>query len=261
MLYLDYMKQKIENRVVYAIEFPDNYVYVGLTKNLKNRFKQHLSPHHRSYVYKHILKTSLTPKLIKLEIDLNENDAKVKEFQYLKEYSNKNWHIINKAKPGSLGGSIIKHTKLACISDAKKYKTKREWYEKSPSSYDAARRNKWLNDCCSHMIIKRKINGYWSKNICNLESKKFTSKTEWQKKSSTSYSVARKNGWLLELSKHMQKQKKENGFWTKERCIIDAKKYNTRNNWRIKSSSASSIASKNGWLEECCSHMLILRKK
>ena len=40
-------------------------VYIGLTYNIKNRYRRHLTDK-RSSVYKHIQKTNLTPKYIVL---------------------------------------------------------------------------------------------------------------------------------------------------------------------------------------------------
>lgn len=259
-------KQKISNygnrykRMVYSFEFPNRYVYVGLTYNMTKRKAQHLSPHNKSYVYKHMIKTHTKPKLKKLTDYIDAEKAKQLEGIFLLNYSKKNWHILNKAKTGALGGNIVKHTKTACINDAKKYKSRREWYEKSASSYDAARRNKWLNECCVHMCPLKNPNGYWTKERCVKDAKKYLTKSEWQYKSKTSYGISSKNKWLNECCVHMKLMHKKNGYWTKERCAEDAKNYSTRNDWRINSSSASTIASKNGWLNECCTHMINCRK-
>jgi hypothetical protein len=45
--------------------------------------------------------------------------------------------------------------------------------------------------------------------------------------------------------------------WTKEAVIGDAQKYSTRSEWR-KASHAYSIAHRNGWIDEACSHMTVL---
>lgn len=49
------------------------------------------------------------------------------------------------------------------------------------------------------IIMKKK----WTKEGCAEESKKYKTRTEWKKKSSGSYRVAYKNGWLGELCSHM----------------------------------------------------------
>ena len=49
--------------------------------------------------------------------------------------------------------------------------------------------------------------------------------------------------------------------WTKEECLKDSKKYRTRRKWADASKSAYNSAQRNGWLKECCQHMLILKGK
>lgn len=43
-------------------------------------------------------------------------------------------------------------SKSVCKKDAAKYKTKSEWCIFSKAGYQAAYRNNWLDECCSHMI-------------------------------------------------------------------------------------------------------------
>jgi hypothetical protein len=43
-------------------------------------------------------------------------------------------------------------------------------------------------------------------------------------------------------------------FWTKDRCIEDAKKYKSRAEWK-KSSQSYAAAQKSGWIDECSKHM------
>lgn len=48
-------------RCIYACEFCDNYVYIGLTNNIRQRIKQHLRDS-KSCIFKHIEETGLMPK-------------------------------------------------------------------------------------------------------------------------------------------------------------------------------------------------------
>jgi len=50
---------------------------------------------------------------------------------------------------------------------------------------------------------KQKPKNYWTKERCREEALKHNGRREWYKNSSSSYFVARKNGWLDELSQHM----------------------------------------------------------
>jgi hypothetical protein len=54
------------------------------------------------------------------------------------------------------------------------------------------------------MINKRKDRNYWSFEKCVDDAKNFKSRKEWQIKSSSAYSVARKNKWIDNCCKHMK---------------------------------------------------------
>lgn len=44
--------------------------------------------------------------------------------------------------------------------------------------------------------------------------------------------------------------------WTLEMCMEDALKHNTKSEWQNSGTSGYQIASRNGWLELCCKHMI-----
>lgn len=90
----------------------------------------------------------------------------------------------------------------------------------------------------------------WSKENCLNEAKKFKTRSEWNKNSSSSYLSAIKHGWLEECSNHMIKLRNRNNFWTKEECFKEAKKYKTRSEWQLNSKTSYITALKNKWLEE-----------
>ena len=58
----------------------------------------------------------------------------------------------------------------------------------------------------------------------------------------------------------MRKYKPHN-YWTKDKCLLEAKKFTFRSEFKLKSCSAYSIAQKNGWLNEICIHMPIIGNK
>jgi len=103
---------------------------------------------------------------------------------------------------------------------------------------------------------KRKTNGYWTLEKCKEEALKYRTKKEWEFKSVSSYSSAKKYGWYYECCKHMIKINKSHNHWNLKNCIKDAKKYKIKNEWKKNSVSAYSIAHKNGWLKDCCKHMV-----
>ena len=108
--------------------------------------------------------------------------------------------------------------------------------------------------------IKRKPKGYWTKEKCLEDALKYKARTEWKKKSNSSYNSALKNGWSNECCKHMIEIIKPSGYWTKEKCTEDSLEYKTRAEWKKNSISSYGSALKNGWLDECCKHLIKIIK-
>jgi len=170
-------------------------------------------------------------------------------------------------------------TKERCIEEASKYKLKTEWKRYSSASHIAARENGWYEECTKHMKISKffnnvqqkvkkvgfsnlkKINedkkpkGYWTKERCLEEARKYSFRNLWQRNSSASYTKARENGWHEECTKHMVEVKKPSGYWTKERCMEEALKFNVKKHWQKNSGSSHYSAKQNGWFDECTKHM------
>lgn len=109
--------------------------------------------------------------------------------------------------------------------------------------------------------MKYKPKGYWRNYRCIEDARKYKTKSEWKKNSGSAYKIAYDNGWLDECCEHMITTRKPKSYWTKRRCIEDAKKYEKRSEWQKKSTSAYHKALKKNWLDECCSHMPNASKK
>ena len=188
----------IIERVVYAFEFTDKSVYVGLTADLNKREKQHIQSA-GSAVYQHIQKTQEYP-IKKLISDgyILVSDAQILEGTTVELYRSNGWNILNKAKTGAIGGSQIKWTKEKCAEIAFKCKSRGEFIKKYGTPYYTALRKGWLDDICSHMVSKIKPNGYWTNITCNEESKKCINSKELRNKCSTAYNNAIKYKWELE---------------------------------------------------------------
>jgi hypothetical protein len=69
------------------------------------------------------------------------------------------------------------------------------------------------------------------------------------------YNSSLKNKWIEEICLHMIQQIKPKNYWTKEKCIEEALKYNKRSHFWKNNLSAYYSARKNNWLDEICSHM------
>ena len=189
-------------RCIYAYEFSDNYVYIGLTYNLNNRNNRHKKT---GSVYDHIKKTGLIPQIKQLTEFLIKDDAKIKENYYLEKYKKYGWNILNKAKTGSIGGITLIWTKEKCEEQALNCKTRTEFYKKYPSASGSALKNGWLDDICSHMKEIYKKRGYWNNyENCLNEAKKYTNIKNFRLKSKGAYDSLRKNkDWKNKIYSYM----------------------------------------------------------
>jgi len=249
-----------QKRCIYAHEFSDKCVYIGLTNNLSKRTYTHYKKtNNNSSVYEHFKKIDEKSKVKQLTDYINERVAIIKENQYVKIYKLLGWYILNKNKTGNLGGGKIKWTKEKCQVEALKYNNKTNFYTKSKGAYEKCIRKKWLDEICSHMIEKNKPNGYWTKKRCHEEALKYNSRGEFYKNSTVAYDKAQKNKWLDEICSHMKQKIKQKGYWTKERCHKESLKYNSRGDFQKKNSNIYQISRKNKWLDEICSHMKNIR--
>jgi len=57
----------------------------------------------------------------------------------------------------------------------------------------------------------------------------------------------------------MRKLRKPNGYWTKEKCLVIAKKYTSRKEWRRNDKSSWNAANRLNCYEECTEHMEIIK--
>jgi len=95
----------------------------------------------------------------------------------------------------------------------------------------------------------------WKLDQCKFAAVQYKSKIEWKMKDHKSYEAARKNKWIKECSEHMVRPQVHNKKWDFESCKIESLKHKTRGKWQAHHASSYQIAQRNGWLEECCSHM------
>ena len=142
-------------------------------------------------------------------------------------------------------------TKELCIEDARKFNTRKEWIKNNNTPYSLALINGWLEECTSHMKNLRQA---LTKERCLENAKKYDTVLEWSKKGGGEYKFARMHEWFDECISHMVKYVNPKSL-TKERCLSDAKKYNKRSDWNKFNSTTYKYACLNGWMKECCSHM------
>lgn len=185
------------NRLVYIFKFPDNSIYVGLTKNIEERKSKHFRDED-SAVFKHILKTNIYPDLVFTNY-LPISDAVKLESETIENYRSSGYTILNVAKAGAVGGGNLIWNFEACKIEALKYKNRKEFYKKNNSAYNSARINKWLESICTHMTNSRihyKNKNYWTFDTCKSAGEQCISRYEFYKKYPGAYMASLKNNWL-----------------------------------------------------------------
>jgi len=91
------------------------------------------------------------------------------------------------------------------------------------------------------------------------DARNYQTRSEWMENSSKIYRFALRHNLAELATKHMI-YVTEHGKWSKEAVFIEAKKYSTIAEWRKLSQSSYVIANRNGWVDDCISHMKIIKR-
>lgn len=196
------MEDKVH--VVYVYEFPNKVCYVGRTKNIKRRHRQHSTYcKHKDgsltcdCVLQYAIENKLEipfPKIIKEK--LNGYESQECEEEILNEYLANGWTPLNKGVCGigksSMGARIL-WTYDACKEEAKKYENKNKMKEGNQSAYNAAVKNKWISDFFPTNANKEK--GYWTLDKIQEIAKQYKNASSFRKDYSFPYHIALKNKW------------------------------------------------------------------
>ena len=144
--------------------------------------------------------------------------------------------------------SLTKWTYETCFEEAKKYRSRSAFGKMAGVAYKVALKNKWLDDY-DWFVSERKPEGYWTYETCYEEAKKYKKRGEFAISAGTAYNTARRNGWLDDY-KWFKSDTKPTGYWTYERCLKEAKKYKTRNEFHKANLGAYDAAYRNKWLKD-----------
>lgn len=244
----------LKKRALYSIEFLDNSVYVGLTCCYEGRKLTRRS--HKCHIWQKQRKVDY--KYIEYNDFMDEKEAQAEEERLIEKYRADNWIILNKAKAGALGGTTVIYTEKYCADLAKNFTSRTDFKNEHPSAYNKALKEGWLDKICTHMKKLREPKHAYTKEYCVEMAKKFTTRKDFQEKNPSIYNTIYKNKWAKICFSHMRYLNAPNGFWTKERILEEAKKYDSYYSFQINSPSAYNAARR----INCLSQVLkILPKK
>jgi hypothetical protein len=242
-------------RIIYAYEFPDNFVYVGLTYDLDYRDKSHRKKE-RSQVYQHIDKSGLVPTLKQLTLDyVPATEAQLLEKQYIEEYKENGWNILNKATAGGLGSSVLENWTLDKILNISlNYQNKTLFCSENRSACNAAKRFGWYEQVTQHMD---KLKTNWTEDELKKEALKYSSRNEFKQNSRNAYNAALKRNIIDDITVHMGKPKK-NQFDTeydKTKISDLIKQYSDLSDFRKENPNTYAHILKKGWNDELLSQL------
>lgn len=131
-----------------------------------------------------------------------------------------------------------------CYEEAKKFKTRAEFYRKSPSAYQLAREEKWLDDYV-WFVSKATPAHFWTYKKCYEAARKYKTRDEFNKKDSKAYTAAYRNGWLDDYTWFEKKF-----AWTYESCLTIAKQFKTKREFELGHKGAYTAAVRHGWIKQ-----------
>lgn len=98
-------------------------------------------------------------------------------------------------------GHISEWTRENIIEESKKYTSKSEFAEKSPTAYHHACEDKTIFEKMPWLVEKKKPNGWWKDKFKVMEEgKKYSSRTAFANGSYSAWKAARQNGWIDEMT-------------------------------------------------------------
>lgn len=181
---------------VYVYEFDTWFAYVGITVNPILRHGQHCEGRTAVGQYANAVGVSI-PEMKILVSNLTVKQAQLLEGKFIKLYEALGWNMINKAKPGSIGGLVNHKSDSALIKRAKKFSTLKELRVYDVNTYHTLLRRNLLRKCT---WLTRETNNhkpnYWTRERCMLESQKFNARATFAKNSSGAYQAMWRHGWL-----------------------------------------------------------------
>jgi len=139
-------------RVIYAFEFSNKSVYVGLTCRPEVRYQEHTTKEKTAvgrFIKSH---PEVTFEYKVISVPLSPKEASILEQETLEDYLKKGWIALNKMSPGGLGK--VKHwwTKEKCKVFADLCYSREELHRKYPRAYSSIQRNLWY-DLYDHMPL------------------------------------------------------------------------------------------------------------
>jgi len=140
------------------------------------------------------------------------------------------------------------------IEAARRHTSREEFRRVDCYAYKLATINGWMDEACAHM--KRKWAPRWTDKAAVLNAAaQCSTRSEFKKQFGAAVQAAQRYGWYEEACVHMKEIQKPDGHWTKPKILEVATQFDSKMKFIDAYSGAATIARRNGWWDEVCSHM------
>ena len=142
-------------------------------------------------------------------------------------------------------------TRERVFEESHKYNNKKDFDANASTAFQKAMQKGWIKQMPWLKPLPLGPVSVWTRERIIEESKKFTSKTEFAKKSSTAYRCACEDKSIFLEMPWLVEKKKPDGWWNdKARVMEEGHKYTSRTAFANGSYSAWKSAKRNKWIEE-----------
>lgn len=269
----------MSKRCIYAYEFLDMHVYVGLTCNIERRKREH-QYESISAVYLYSLETGQTPSFHLKHDYVDFIQAKVLEGIILRQYTDKGWNALNRTGTGGIGCSGNTYSLIkTCTERIKFCEDFKQFEERFPDAYKICVEHDWfdlleeyLGEKKGDVFIpkrgfrKKKESMTLSANFVKRlkgrsvafrytdeelmeEAKKYKTKTDFARRNDAAYRQSKDRGFI-----EMWFPENAN-LVSNEQLSIEASLYNSRVDFKNGSNAHYQLAMKRGILDEICRNM------
>lgn len=186
-------------RAIYAWEFSDRYVYVGLTCDLERRGQEHLTDE-CSPVFRHMTQSGLIPIYVIKNEYIHVSIAKKLEGKVLREYISQGWKKLNSIATGGIGKTKPYWTEERLRGLAEQCMSRKDFMTRFPAAYSACSKKKmmYLLDEYFPKIIRTDSKGrkrvckacYWTDDRIFDEAKKYSTYSQFVKGSPKAHNAA-----------------------------------------------------------------------
>lgn len=142
-------------------------------------------------------------------------------------------------------------TRERVFEESHKYTNKKDFEVNANTAFQKAMQKGWIKEMTWLKPLPLGIISVWTRRNIIEESKKYTSKSEFAKKSPTAYHHACDDKTIFLEMPWLVEKKKPDGWWNdKTRVMEEGKKYTSRTAFANGSYSAWRSAKQHGWIDE-----------